>query len=124
MSDILFLDDCPIRTKRIKEKIPSVICTETAQGMIALLKEAQEPVQYLFLDHDLGGAEYADSSREDTGFEVVRWIVANKPKIDWIYVHTHNSVAGPNMERALLDAGYVVQRVPFYTLIGLINKGE
>ena len=107
VESILFLDDCPGRTRRIKERVPGVHCVETADEAIWKLS-ADGPWDIVFLDHDLGGEVYCDSDREDTGMEVVRWIVKNKPKIGQIVVHTHFESAADIMARKLSVAGYTV----------------
>ncbi len=114
---ILFLDDCPERTKVFLSSVPSAITVMTAQEAIAMLLEAANlswaSWNYVFLDHDLGGKEAANSADPDTGMEVVRWIIANRPKIDRIIVHTLNKSAGQQMASKLHDAGYWVLWVPF-----------
>jgi ActR/RegA family two-component response regulator len=114
---ILFLDDSPDRTKRFCYSCPSSFCAETAQEMIELFKKnADQIIEYVFLDHDLGSKTFVSSAEADTGMEVVRWIVQNRPKIKQIVVHTMNSVAGPEMVKKLQNIGYSVQLVPFHLL--------
>ena len=112
---ILFLDDNEARTKKFLRRFPNALTTETASGMINLLKENQ-PVDTLFLDHDLGDETYVDSARTDCGMEVVRWMMTHHPKVGEIYVHTCNEYAGKTMTSLLKYAGYTVHRVPFVYL--------
>lgn len=112
---ILFLDDCPNRTRTFRSSVPWAKCATTAQGMITLLSET-ETACMAFLDHDLGGEEFVDSGREDCGMEVVRWIVQNKPDVGQFIVHSFNHDAAVEMEKKLRDAGYNVVRVPFSRL--------
>jgi CheY-like chemotaxis protein len=111
MDHVLFLDDSIERTKQFRSLNPSATCVETAAEAIDLLSKSVW--DGVFLDHDLGGEAYVDSELPNTGMEVVRWIVANKPFISWIVIHTLNSDAGNRMEGALRDAGYTVIRRPF-----------
>jgi hypothetical protein len=75
------------------------------------------------LDHDLGGETYVDSDNKNTGMEVVRWIVANKPKIGQIFVHSYNVGAAHVMAQDLSKAGYAVVRAPFgHPLFDEINR--
>lgn len=104
MPDILFLDDSKERTKKFQSMYPNAICVETAKECIKKLDESAW--EFLFLDHDLGDQVFVDSSREDTGMEVVRWIEKNVPVIKQIYVHTLNVPAGQSMVDKLRDAGY------------------
>lgn len=85
---------------------------ETAQEMISILGQLQEPAE-IFLDHDLGGVTYQDPKELNSGSEVVRWIVANKPELIRIVVHTCNTVQGPRMVEDLQRAGYEAVWIPF-----------
>jgi hypothetical protein len=110
--NILFLDDSPIRTKEFKSNNPSAICVETAKDAI---KELDSNIEwsYVYLDHDLGGEKFVDSQNTNTGMEVVRWIVANKPNIDLIIIHSLNPVAANNMLTDLKRAAYPTMVRPF-----------
>lgn len=112
---VLFLDDCPYRTQRFRSENPGATCVATAAEMIEQLEQAGN-VDKLFLDHDLGGMTYVDSSDEETGMEVVRWIEKHKPAISHIIVHTLNSSAGWEMQQKLQDAGYSVEYIRFINL--------
>ena len=52
----------------------------------------------------------------DTGMEVVRWIITNKPSIKHVVVHTCNTSAGPEMIKKLSENGYSVIKAPFVSL--------
>jgi len=130
----IFLDDSKNRTKAFMRQAPHAICVETAQQAIDLLKRGHLPrvvavdgaqkVGHLFLDHDLGGEVYADSSRPDTGMEVVRWIVEHRPAIEIIVVHSMNGPAAIRMEQALIGAGYRCRRIPFHLLGEVLNRRD
>jgi len=114
MSDLfqlLFLDDCPNRCKKFRSSCPYATIVHTAVDAIARI-EAQH-WDIVSLDHDLGGEAYVDSKREDCGMEVVRFIVANQPKIHKVIVHSSNGPARLNMVSLLKQAGYVVQDASF-----------
>jgi hypothetical protein len=134
MRSIIFLDDDQNRTRDFLNKIGEVPSCEihtptTATEAIERIKAFQSARNALidnhslsvFLDHDLGGEIYVDSNREDCGMEVVRWIVANKPTIEQLVVHTHNVPAGQDMKTRLMAAGYDVDYIPFSTLLSLIG---
>lgn len=114
----LFLDDNPARCGfAIRVLGPDLIVTMTAGGAIRSLASVDQPdFAEVYLDHDLGDETYVDSSRPDTGYEVVRWIVANRPRIGRVIVHSHNTPAGNRMVADLRGAGYVADYVPFTTL--------
>lgn len=120
---ILFLDDNKERCKQFKSLIPRAMIVHTVQDCIAMLKDEDE-WNMLLLDHDLGGEIYVDSNREDTGMEVVRWIVQHQPIIREIVVHTHNTPAGINMVDILNDAKYKAHYIPFAQMIKNIEGNK
>ena len=110
-ANILFLDDDENRTKIFKSNIPWCDTASTVEQCIKFLKKKE--YFGLFLDHDLSGETNVSTNREDTGSEVVRWIVENKPEICQIIVHSLNDAGARHMCKELDDAGYVVIRLPF-----------
>lgn len=113
--NILFLDDNQNRIDVFKRYIPWATTTTTAQETINQLVD--NTWDHVFLDHDLGGEVFVDSDREDTGMEVVRWIVANQPKVGRFVVHSLNQPAAREMTLKLVDAGYEVDQVGFLYLL-------
>lgn len=115
--NVLFLDDNPVRRKMFRSEVPYAKIVETSAECINALCDSlcqdDEDFDFVLLDHDLGGEIYVDSNREDTGMEVVRWIVENKPVIGKIIVHSHNVPASNRMVRALKNAGYKTSQIPF-----------
>lgn len=119
---IIFLDDDNQRWYRFQAKIPNSVRAETADECIRLIRDSTK-IDWLFLDHDLGGEAYVNSAREDCGMEVVRFLCADNltKTISNIVVHSHNTVAALEMFNKLKDAGYNVRLVPFYNLIESIE---
>lgn len=115
---ILFLDDDPNRISAFKSNVPSAFVTTTAEDMIELLqKHKDERIDYVFLDHDLGGEVYVDSEREDTGMEVVRHMVNDHTyDVNTVVVHTMNPAGATNMISALKSKDYHVFQLPFGTM--------
>lgn len=115
---VLFLDDCPQRTKKFRSRYPYAKCATTASGIIDLIK-AEAEIDALFLDHDLGGRQMVSSDEEDCGMRVVDFLVASDPKIKVrrITVHSLNRPAGKEMVFRLHDAGY--RRVGYTPFINL-----
>lgn len=109
---ILFLDDDPRRTRAFTSRVPQAMCAATAIDMIGLLSSNGE-IAIAFLDHDLGGEQFVDSNRPDCGMEVVRWVVANRPKVRQFIIHSLNAPAAQAMEYSLAEAGYDAIRIPF-----------
>lgn len=119
---IIFLDDSNQRWYKFQSKVPNSFRAETANECIALIDNSPV-VDWLFLDHDLGGEAYVDSSREDCGMEVVRYLCKNTrtKSIKNIVVHSHNTVAAEEMYKRLKETGYNTKLVPFYNLIEAIE---
>lgn len=115
---IIFLDDNHQRWYRFKDKVSDAVRAETADECIHLIRDSIK-IDWLFLDHDLGGEAYVNSTREDCGMEVVRFLCADNltKMISNIVVHSHNTVAALEMYNKLKDAGYNVKLVPFYNMI-------
>ena len=110
-NNILFLDDSDNRLKLFKSHYPHATLVSTASECIEQLQKQSWNI--VFLDHDLSGETFVSESLENSGSGVVRWIVANKPEIELIIIHSFNIVAAGHMEMDLLSAEYTVQRVPF-----------
>ena len=113
---LLFLDDDPSRLTFFADLVPDAQRVTTANETIEALRDAAAQghrLTHLFLDHDLNGEVYVDSRRDDCGMEVVRWIVAERPQVDAVTVHTHNHNAAPRMVAALVEAGYTCAAAPF-----------
>lgn len=108
---MLILEDHGGRIAYFQAMYPTATIVKTAQEAIEKLQS--QSWNQASLDHDLNGESFVDSSRDDCGMEVVRWIVANKPMIEQIIVHTANRKASELMYDALMQAGYDTVRVPF-----------
>lgn len=109
--NILVLEDNDERIVRIRQLWPACTIVKTAQACIDKLIDFQFVT--LLLDHDLGGEVMVDSRREDCGMEVVRWIVAKRPRISECVVHSHNTPAAAVMVQELKKAGYYAVYAPF-----------
>ena len=110
---ILFLDDDPDRARAFLGRHPEAVWVQTAGECIARLAESWDQVH---LDHDLGGEVFVDSSRDDCGMEVVRWLCSQPqepPPCTWFFVHSHNADAADLMVRSLRQHGYQAVYRPF-----------
>ena len=111
MRTTLFLDDCPNRCKSFRSNFPSATIVNDADSCIEQLKS--QAWDQVFLDHDLGGATYQDQSEKNSGSEVVRWILQNKPEVGLFICHSLNAPARENMFHSLKGAGFPVGKIPF-----------
>jgi len=112
-SRILFLDDDPDRARAFLGRHPQAVWVQTAAECIARLAESWDQVH---LDHDLGGEIFVDSSRDDCGMEVVRWLCSQPQEPlpnTWFFVHSHNAEAADLMVQNLLQHGYQAVYRPF-----------
>ena len=122
--NILFLDDNDQRIQSTETKfcevqppnsISSLVCVTTAEDAIKQLQNGTT-WDFISLDHDLGGNTFMSSDREDTGMEVVRWIVGNIKAKEYegvIRVHTWNVPAGRRMVDTLKRYGFRCYYEPF-----------
>lgn len=121
MQKVLCLDDSEARHNMLLRNIPSAVCVFTAAECIEKLEN--EAWDTVFLDHDLGGETYADSSNANTGMEVVQWVVENKPDVHKFIVHSMNIPAAVEMAAKLKDLDlYVVHQVPCINLYAFTGK--
>ncbi len=122
---ILFLDDDPDRARSFLGRHPEAVWVETAGECIVRLAERWNEVH---LDHDLGGEIYVDSSRQDCGMEVVRWLCSqpNEPSATLFFVHSHNADAASAMVQCLRQHGYEAVYRPFGidVLAWLVTESE
>lgn len=111
-ASILILEDDDNRIDRFRKAYG-----DKEQYDLNIVKKASEAIEllesqtwtFVSLDHDLGGEVYVDTGREDCGMEVVRWLEANKDKVNikWpIVVHSFNTVAAKEMVVRLKAADY------------------
>jgi len=118
---VLFLDDNEERWNKALENFEELLPKSYAISEMKWAQTAQECIQMLqdeqwdavSLDHDLGGEVHVDSNREDTGMEVVRWIIANRAEIPFIIVHSWNIPAARRMCEQLRMHYYQVLMKPF-----------
>lgn len=113
MQSILFLDDCATRRGWATENIHAdlverhdVRVTLVATAADACAALAGPPYDLVYLDHDLDGEAWANPNGKNTGSEVVRWILLNRPKIGKVIVHSMNTPQGNRMANALRRRGY------------------
>ena len=110
---ILFLDDDEGRATAFLSECPHAVWVETAADCITKLEETWDEVH---LDHDLGGEQFVDTSRDDCGMEVVRWIcLTPRPhlKATHFFIHSHNPMAATVMGVQMTVSGFKCAVRPF-----------
>ncbi len=108
---VIFLDDDGGRQIQMKSALPCIEQVRTANEAIAAIR-ATDRIDWLFLDHDLGGEIFVSSNRYDTGMTVAKWLALNPRDIGQIIIHTHNPVGAKNMGNEL-KGKYNVLICPF-----------
>jgi len=104
---ILILEDNLERQEQFKNNLikHDVELADSAKDTINLL--TNEKWDVLFIDHDLGGQVYVPSG-ENTGYEVAKFLEANKQHMPKnIIVHSLNSVGAKNILAALPNAIHI-----------------
>ncbi len=118
---IVFLDGDPHRAalqfQRMNKKDQErTFWVQTADETIDMLQNYRLRLDWVSLEHDLGGATYVHSGREDCGMEVIRWLErqdsASYSHVRFI-IHSWNIPAGMKMTSRLIAKGYSVKNVPF-----------
>lgn len=123
---ILFLDDDQERYDRFKVLCPyPFYWAKTADEAIQFLSTNE--CDYVFLDHDLEGV-YQDSTHENTGAAVARWMAAYWPsKHIPVIIHSWNPPGAEKMHVTLKSGGFQhIRRAEFNSslfkaLISVIN---
>ena len=118
---VLFLDDSEERIVEVKklfaDRAKYVDFVRTANGAIQKLRQREYEV--ISLDHDLGGRAPGDRENrglENSGMDVVRFLIRNPRHKTAIVVHSWNIPAAQEMVAILKKAGYKnVRHVPFGT---------
>jgi len=123
MKNIFILDDDIMRHKALVKKASELVNFEAAEVHIAFdAKDAKRILlertywDVIMLDHDLGNQVLVDSSEENTGFQVAKFIRENNIKFGRCLLHSMNPVGVNNMLGELKGLGDVY-RTPFFMMI-------
>jgi len=103
--NIVIVEDYIERIKKFRRKLigNNVVITKNPKEAIDLLRT--EPIDVLFLDHDLGGTGQPEPSGPGTGYEVAKWLEENPEfQPNQIIIHSLNPVGQKNMKAALPTA--------------------
>lgn len=122
MNIFILEDDVEGRISLFKQKLAgqALFIAETAEQGIKTLKymlSKEIPIDYIFLDHDLGGRAFVESTDDNCGMRVAEFI-RDKAIQSTIILHTMNPVGAGNMKAILPDA----EICPFPFLIHRIKE--
>jgi len=95
-------------------EVAELVIARNADEGISMLNGGE--FDLVFLDHDLGGEVYVDSSEHNTGFTVAKNLL-KRDQHPIVIIHSWNYHGARNMERALVEGGYRanVSYLPFNT---------
>lgn len=117
---IFILEDNPDRMIKFRRELigHTIDHAETTEQGTSLV--VAHKYDLLFLDHDLGGKEMVDSSNEDTGYQLAKFISSCSPNKDTFCVmHSCNPAGADNMISVIPHA----IKIPFVSLnIGSVVK--
>lgn len=110
---ILILEDDQSRIDEFKKRLvgKDLTITDDANEACKILSE-NEPFDYIFLDHDLGGQTHV-KSEDGTGYQVAKWPAEHQDKAFIVHVHSLNPSGAKNMVSIMKDAGINVYYTPF-----------
>ncbi|NCN42332.1 hypothetical protein GW916_13910 [bacterium] len=120
---IFVLEDDELRIEAFRgyfEKIgeTQVLYAVSVDEAKDLLQRNRE-FRVLFLDHDLGGEVYVESTEPNTGYQVAKFIKENAIIYKTCIVHSMNVVGAENIRSVLRDANLL----PFAELRQLMKNG-
>lgn len=122
---ILILEDNEFRintfNERLKEKFEDceLFFVNNIEDAIKYFDE-HNPFDLIFLDHDLDGRVYVDSSELNTGYQFAKYLNEKLTNSPIIIIHTLNPVGAENMANAL--QGRKITYVPFTIMEGFIKE--
>jgi len=114
---ILVVEDDVYRLDWFRDKFKNqeLSTVMTADEAITLLSKSLD-YEIIFLDHDLGGRVFVNSSEHNTGFTVAMYL-KNKDYKNRIIVHSLNPVGAKNIKNILPQA----ELVPYPVLINVLK---
>jgi hypothetical protein len=87
-----------------------------AKAILNFMLKKNIPIDYIFLDHDLGGDIYVDSDDENCGVRVAEYIKEKKIE-STVIVHSQNEIGAKNIKAVLPNA----MIAPFPKLIKILK---
>jgi hypothetical protein len=103
---IFILDDNKDRMEKLieyakKESPDSEILIAYSADEAYKILSKNKKLYAIFLDHDLGDRIFVDSSDQNTGYQVAKYIKDKKIEYEFCIIHTMNPVGAQNIFAAL-----------------------
>lgn len=122
---IFVLEDSLMRIKWFKKEYEGSeinIFTQVKEAIRFLKKETPD---ILYLDHDLDGKVFVDSSEENTGYQLAKFIAESGKKYDKIVIHSMNPFGAKNMYHTLKNSARALYKIPFpFLIVKKINEED
>lgn len=113
---ILILEDNPERVNLFKKRLSNheLLVFDNVKEAIEATKTHKKEIEVYFLDHDLDGKTYVESTEENTGFKFAQFLVENyiDLKAD-VIIHSMNPVGASNIKGIIPHATIT----PFWGMI-------
>lgn len=109
---MFILEDNENRIKTFKQNLIGNELFIASDVEIAKVMLKFNQVDFIFLDHDLGGDTMVNSNFPNTGYQLARWIKENNITYKRLIVHSLNSVGALNIKSIIPEADLI----PFYKL--------
>jgi len=122
LSRVFILEDDLYRVNLFRKKLAAKHTLTITDNVFEAKKLlAENDFDVLFLDHDLGGEIFVDSSAENTGYQLAKWLEEQKKHYDQIIIHSCNPVGADMMAVRLDSCTENLSRVPFPLLINYLE---
>jgi len=125
MINIFILDDDVMRHRTLIKRAleianvdkneANIVTATTSDEAVKKLQE-QDSWDILMLDHDLGGEIFVESTKENTGYQVAKFIKEKDIKFEKCILHSMNPVGIKNMAEELAGLGRV-NKIPFFLMM-------
>lgn len=108
MRVLILEDDTQYRIPAFRQRLEGHDITVTTTANEAIEQLASHDFDLIFLDHDLGGEAFTDSSRPNTGAAAARWIAQHRERVKGkVVIHSFNYPGAKVMREAIPDADYL-----------------
>lgn len=117
MARIFILEDDFNRMQQFYRKLHqhTIMHSDNVADAKTILSENEFDI--LFFDHDLGGDTYVDSAKENTGYQLAKWIRETGKMYPQAFIHSMNPTGADNIAHELKRNIKKIQKIPFSILI-------
>lgn len=109
VKNIFILEDSWERVAIFQSELSyhNLFISDSVEEAIKILEE-NPPMDFIFLDHDLGGKILVESNKPNTGYQLAKWLKEHPEKTTGIIIiHSMNIVGAKNMMGVLEDSYFI-----------------